>query len=94
MLAEFDYYEFFSDPERLAILMALVVAIGVMAIVAFWQLAAKRMECDLKQRLAERGFSANEIERIVRARGENDDDDTEHAAPSRPRHGARAHQLH
>ena len=94
MFAEFDYYEFFSDPERLAIMMALVVAIGSMGIIAYWQLATKRMECDLKQRLAERGFSANEIERIVRARGENDDDDTEHAAPSRPPHGGRAHQLH
>ena len=93
MIAEFDYYEFFSDPERLAIMMALVVAIGSVGIIAYWQLAAKRMECDMKQRLAERGFSANEIERIVRARGE-DDDDTEHAAPSRPAHGGRAHLLH
>ncbi len=94
MFAQFDYYEFFSDEGRLAIMMALVVAIGSMGIVAYWQLAAKRMECDLKQRLAERGFSANEIERIVRARGEGDDDDTEHAAPSRLPHGGRAHQLH
>ena len=87
MFAEFDYYEFFSDPARLAIMMALVVAIGSLGIIAYWQLAAKRMECDLKQRLAERGFSANEIERIVRARGEDDDDDTEHAAPGGPPHG-------
>ncbi len=94
MLAEFDYYEFFSDPERLAILMALVVAIGSLGIIAYWQLAAKRMEYDLKQRLAERGFSSPEIERIVRARGEDDDDDTEHAGPSRPPHGGRANQLH
>ena len=94
MIAEFDYYEFFSDPARLAIMMGLVVAIGCMALVVYWQLAAKRMECDLKQRLAERGFSANEIERIVRARGKDDDDDTEHAAPSRPPHAGRAHQLH
>ena len=93
MFAEFDYYEFLSDPGRLAILMALVVAIGSMVIVAYWQLAAKRMDCDLKQRLAERGFSANEIERIVRAHGEDDDDDTEHAAPSHPPHSGRAHQL-
>ncbi len=81
MSAEFDYYEFFSDPGRLAIMMALVVAIGSLGIIAYWQLAAKRMECDLKRRLAERGFSSREIERIVRARGEEDDDDTEHAAP-------------
>ncbi len=94
MFAEFDYYEFFSDPERLAIMMALVVSIGVIGIIAYWQLAAKRMECDLKQRLAERGFSANEIERIVRARGVDDDDDTEHAAPNCPPGGGRAHQLH
>ncbi len=93
MLAEFDYYEFFSDEGRLGIMMALVVSIGVMGIIAYWQLAAKRMECDLKQRLAERGFSANEIERIVCARGK-DDDDTEHAALSRPPHAGRAHQLH
>ncbi len=94
MLAEFDYYEFFSDPARLAIMMGLVVAIACTGLAVYWQLAAKRMECDLKQRLAERGFSANEIERIVRARGEDDDDDTEHATPSRPPHGDRAHQLH
>ncbi len=94
MFAEFDYYEFFSDEGRLAIMMALVVSIGCMGIVAYWQLAAKRMDCDLKRRLAERGFSANEIERIVRARGQDDDDDIEHAAPSRPPHGGRADQLH
>ncbi len=94
MFAEFDFYEFLSEPARLAIMMALVVSIGVIGIIAYWQLAAKRMECDLKQRLAERGFSANEIERIVRARGVDDDDDTEHAAPSRPPHAGRAHQLH
>ncbi len=76
MFAEFDYYEFFSDPGRLAIMMALVVAIGSVGIIAYWQLAAKRMECDMKERLAKRGFSANEIERIVRARGDDDDDDT------------------
>ncbi len=94
MFAEFDYYEFLSDPGRLGILMALVVSIVCMGIVAYWQLAAKRMDCDMKQRLAERGFSADEIERIVRARGEGEDDDTEHAAPSRLPHGGRANQLH
>ncbi len=94
MLAEFDFYEFFSDPARLAIMVGLVVAIGSVAIVAYWQLAAKRMDCEMKERLAERGYSAIEIERIVRARGADDDDDTEYAAPSRPQHGGRAHQLH
>ena len=52
MLAEFDYYEFFSDKGRLAIVMALVVSIVSVSIIAYWQLAAKRMECDLKERLA------------------------------------------
>lgn len=94
MLARFDYYEFFSDPARLAIIMALLVAIGSVAIVAYWQLAAKRMDCDLKQRLAERGFAAHEIERIVCARAPDDDDATTHAAPSLPPQGDRAHQLH
>ncbi len=94
MFAEFDFYEFISDPARLAIMMGLVVVIACIGLAVYQQLAAKRMECDLKQRLAERGFSANEIERIVRARGKDDDDDTEHAAPNCPPHGGRAHQLH
>ena len=76
MFAEFDFYEFISDPGRLAIMMALVVSIGSVGIVAYWQLAAKRMECDLKQRLAERGMSANDIERIVNASAKDDDDST------------------
>ena len=76
MFAEFDFYEFISDEGRLAIILALVVSIGVVGIIAYWQLAAKRMECDLKRRLVERGFSANEIERIVRAGAKDDDAST------------------
>ena len=67
LLAASRFYEFFSDTGRLAVTLAMVVPIIIVGCMVYGKLATKRMEYDLKRKLAERGYGVEDIERIVNA---------------------------
>ncbi len=73
MLAEQFWHKIFNMPQILFIIMGLIAIAGITA--NFWFKAEKlRSENALKRTLAERGLSADEIERIVSARAKEPSD--------------------
>ena len=73
MLSEQTWQVIFGMPQIAVIMGCLFPIVGVIAI--HWYKAQKvRFECDLKLRLAERGTSADEIERIIAAQAQEPSD--------------------
>ncbi len=73
MLAEQLWHKIFDMPQILFIIMGLIGIAGIGA--SFWYKAEKlRSENALKRTLAERGLSADEIERIIAAQAKQPSD--------------------
>jgi hypothetical protein len=74
MLAEFDWNALLKK-DVLIFLPAILVPIAFAVGWTWIRVVKIQSECDLKRTLAERGLSAEEIERVVAAKGPKDDDD-------------------
>ncbi len=72
MFAEADWNRVF-EPKTIAIIMTMLVPIAGSAAWAWFRINKTRSDNALKRSLAERGLGADEIERILAAKGPSDD---------------------
>lgn len=73
MLAEQFWHKMFGMPQIAIIMGCLIPMVGIIA--SYWYKAQKlRSEHELKRTLAERGISADEIERIIAAQAKEPSD--------------------
>ena len=73
MLAEIDWNAMFEMPMPLFLCMGLVLMVAIIA--PQWsKVGRSRNEARLKEKMIERGYSADEIERVTRA-GVNEESD-------------------
>lgn len=73
MIAAVDWNRVF-EPQTIAIIMAMLVPIVGSAAWAWFQVNKTRSDNALKRSLAERGMSAQDIERVLAAKGAKEED--------------------
>ncbi len=73
MFAEVDWNQLFRMPNIAVVMGCLIPIVGAVA-TAWYRIAKVRSENQLKRSLVERGLAADEIERVLRAKGPTERD--------------------